>query len=34
MPNFDIFEKGLRQASPPRFVYDFSKENVSHAMVY
>ena len=32
MLNFDFLEKGPRLVSPPYFVDDFSRKNVSHAI--
>ena len=34
MLNFDFLEKGLGIVSPSHFVYDFSKENISHVTLY
>ena len=34
MLNFDFLEKGLGIVSPPHFVYDFPKKNISQVMFY
>ena len=34
MLNFNFSEKGLGLVSPPYFVYEFSKKNVSYATFY
>ena len=34
MLNLDFLEKGQGIVSPSHFVYDFSKKDVSHVMLY
>ena len=34
MLNFDFSGKGLGLVSPPNFMYDFIKKNVSHVTFY
>ena len=34
MFNFDLLQKGLEIVSPPYLVYDFSRKNLSHVILY
>ena len=34
MLTFNVLEKSLGLVSPPHFVYDFSRKNVSHVTFY